>query len=92
MTFCFFLKNWDKSSEIVRKASFYANSDKIRQILLEIRRKLLFAFFLMKLVKNRGKSMFSCKFKQNQDSFARNQEKLTFCFLMKLGKIIRNRE
>jgi len=86
-TFCFFWWNWEKSSEIVRKASFHANSDKIRQILLEIGKKLLFAFFMKpgKIIKNCEKSMFSCWFKQNR-------YKITFCFfLVKLGKIIRNR-
>jgi len=39
--FCILLWN----QEIVRKASFHANSDKIRQILLEIGRKLIFCFF-----------------------------------------------
>jgi len=94
-TFCFFWWNWEKSSEIVRKASFHANSDKIRQILLEIGRKLLFAFLMKpgKIIKNHEKGMFSCWFNQNQAYSTGNREKITFCFFWwngeKSSKIVR---
>jgi len=57
-----FLCNWEKSSEIVRKAFFHADSDKIKLILLEIRRKWHFVFFDVtgkKIIKNCEKSFFN---------------------------------
>jgi len=77
-----------------KKACFHAESEKIRSILLEIVRTWFFPFFRNseKNIKNHEKSLFWCWFIENWVNFAGNREKMTFAFLMEIGKIIRNRE
>jgi len=93
--FASFDKTGQKSSETVKKACFYADSDKIRSNLLKIMRKMFFAFFVETGKYNQKSSekhvhADSDEFRSNS---AITREKKTFLpFLMKLEKIIRNCE